>query len=433
MKVGLVSLGCDKNRVDAEKMLYLLTEAGYESTENAEEADVLIINTCAFIDAAKKEAIDNILTAAEIKKRNGTKLIVTGCFATRYPSESKEGFPEVDAFLSVQEEGKIVETVGALVGEKRFAPQKEGRVLTTPPQYAYLKIADGCDNRCTYCAIPAIRGKYVSEPMEKLLEEAQRLADDGVKELILVAQDTTSYGVDLYGEKRLVELCRKLCLLPFWKVRLLYAYPDKTDDELLAFIDDEPKMAKYLDIPLQHASDAVLKRMNRKNTQEDAEKLLKKIRSLRNYVAVRSSFIVGFPGETEEEAELLTRFAADNVDYAGFFAYSKEEGTPAYKLKGQIPSSVKKKRKTAAERAFGEALVEKQKRLLGKTVEVICDGIEEEKGSFVGRTEYQTPEVDTKIYFAADFPVAQGAILKVRITEVGFHLKGFASKEDNEI
>ena len=433
MKIGLVSLGCDKNRVDAEKMLSRLSDAGYDITEDGEEADVLIVNTCAFIESAKKEAIDNILAAAEIKKRKGTKLVVTGCFATRYLEETKAGFPEADAVLPVKEEDKIVETVNALVGEKRFAPAKEGRILTTPPWYAYLKIADGCDNRCTYCAIPAIRGKYVSEPMEKLVEEASLLAERGVKELILVAQDTTNYGVDLYGEKRLVPLLRELCKLPFWKVRLLYAYPDRIDDELLAFIDGEPKMAKYLDIPMQHASNAVLKHMGRKNTYEDAVRLMKKIRSLKNYVAVRSSFIVGFPGETDEDAECLTRFAADNVDYAGFFAYSREDGTPAYKLPGQILSSVKKKRKTAAEKAFNAGLIEKQKRLLGKTVEVICDGIDEVKGMFFGRTEYQTPEVDTLFYFTADFTVAQGAVFKVKVTEVGFHLKGFASKEENAI
>lgn len=433
MKVGLVSLGCDKNRVDAERMLSSLSDAGYDITEDAEDADVLIVNTCAFIDSAKKEAIDNILAAAEIKKSRGTKLIVTGCFVSRYLAEAKEGFPEVDAFLPVKEEGNIVETVNELVGEKRFSPDKEGRILTTPPWYAYLKIADGCDNRCTYCAIPAIRGKYVSEPMESLIREATVLANDGVKELILVAQDTTNYGVDLYGEKRLVPLLRELCKLPFWRVRLLYAYPDRIDDELLTFIDDEPKMAKYLDIPMQHASNDVLKRMNRKNTYEDAVRLMKKIRSLKNYVAVRSSFIVGFPGEREEDAEKLLRFAADYVDYAGFFAYSREDGTPAYKLPGQIPAAIKKKRKTAAERAFNQGLVEKQKRLLGKTVEVVCDGIDEVKGMFFGRTEYQTPEVDTLVYFAADFTVAQGEILKVKITDVGFHLKGFASKEDNAI
>ena len=433
MKVGLVSLGCDKNRVDAEKMLYLLSEGGYDITENAEEADVLIINTCAFIDPAKKEAIDNILEGIELKKRKGVKLVVTGCFSTRYLRESKEGFPEVDAFLTVEEEKNVLSVVNSLVGRERFIPQGNGRVLTTPYWYAYLKISDGCNNRCSYCAIPYIRGKYRSVPMEELIEEGKKLREEGVKELIVVAQDTTNYGVDLYGEKRICALLKELCKLGFWKVRLLYAYPERIDDELLSFIDGEEKMAKYLDVPMQHASDAVLKRMYRKSSYDDIIGLVNKIRSLDNYVAIRSSFIVGFPGETEEDLQKLIDFSANNVDYAGFFAYSREEGTPAYKFEGQLLASVKKKRKAAAEKAHQAGVIERQKRLIGKTLEVICDGLDERKGKFLGRTEYQAPEVDTLTYFTADFNVVQGEIYKVKITDVGFDLTGVALKEENDL
>lgn len=433
MNVGLVSLGCDKNRVDAEKMLARLSEAGYTITSDEREADVLLINTCAFIDAAKKEAIEAILDGIELKKKTGVKLVVTGCFSSRYPEEAKAGFPEADAFVPVKEEDRIVEVVDGLLGKTSERKEENGRILTTPPWYAYLKIAEGCNNRCSYCAIPFIRGKYVSEPMEKLVAEAKALCDDGVKELIVVAQDTTAYGVDLYGEKRLVPLLRELCALDFTKVRLLYAYPERITDELLDFIDNEPKMAKYLDIPMQHIDDGVLKKMRRASDEKKIRELLGKIRARKNYIAVRSSFIIGFPSETDEANEKLCRFVKENVDYAGFFIFSPEEGTEAYAFRPRIPKAVAKRRKTEAEKAWQEGLLEKQKRLLGKTVEVICDGIDEKGTSFVGRTEYQTPEVDTKVFFSADFNIRQGETYSVKITEVGFHLKGVATKEENEI
>ena len=431
MNVGLISLGCDKNRVDAEKMLAKLVNAGYTLTQDENEADVLLINTCAFIDAAKKEAIGAILDGIDLKKKTGAKLVVTGCFATRYPKEVQEGFPEADAFVPVKDEDKIAEIVNALFEKSAVAENADGRVLTTPHWYAYIKIAEGCNNRCSYCAIPAIRGKYVSEPMEKIVEEAKALCDEGVKELIVVAQDTTAYGVDLYGEKRLVPLLKELCKLDFWKVRLLYAYPERITDELLDFIDNEPKMAKYLDIPMQHIDDDVLRKMRRASDSEKIKELLRKIRSKKNYIAVRSSFIVGFPNETDEANERLCRFVKENVDYAGFFIFSPEEGTEAYAFRPRVKASVAKKRKLEAEKAQQEGLIEKQKRLLEKTVEVICDGIDEKAVSFVGRTEYQTPEVDTNVYFSADFNVVQGEVYKVKITEVGFRLKGVAKKEEN--
>lgn len=433
MNVGLISLGCDKNRVDAEKMLSRLSEAGYTITADEQKADVLLINTCAFIDAAKKEAIEAILDGIDLKKRTGVKLVVTGCFSSRYPEEAKEGFPEADAFVPVKDEDKIVEVVDGLLGQTSERTKESGRILTTPHWYAYLKIAEGCNNRCSYCAIPLIRGKYVSEPMETLAAEAQRLCDEGVKELIVVAQDTTMYGVDLYGEKRLVPLLKELCKLDFYKVRLLYAYPERITDELLDFIDNEPKMAKYLDIPMQHIDDEVLKKMRRASNEANITELLGKIRSKKNYIAVRSSFIVGFPFETDASYEKLRDFVRKNVDYAGFFIFSPEEGTEAYSFRPRIQKAIAKKRKIEAEKAQQEGLIERQKRLLGQTVDVLCDGIDEKGVSFVGRTEYQTPEVDTKVFFSADFNVRQGEVYKVKITEVGFHLKGVAAKEENEI
>ncbi|MBR1624750.1 MAG: 30S ribosomal protein S12 methylthiotransferase RimO [Clostridia bacterium] len=426
MKIGLVSLGCDKNRVDAEKMLARLLSAGYTLTQNEDEADVILINTCAFIDAAKREAIGAILDAVDVKKRTGAKIVVSGCFSTRYLEEAKAGFPEADAFVPVKEEDEIVDVVNALFERKGQETEENGRILTTPSHYAYLKIAEGCNNRCSYCAIPAIRGKYVSEPMEKLLEEGKNLAENGVKELIVVAQDTTNYGVDLYGKKMLVPLLKELCKLDFWKIRLLYAYPERIDDELLDFIDKEEKMAKYLDIPMQHIDDGILKRMRRASDGEKIRSLLKKIRSKDRYIAVRSSFIVGFPGETDEAQERLKDFVKENIDYAGFFVFSPEEGTEAYGFKDKIKKSVAKARKTEAEKAQQQGLAERQKRFLGKTVEVICDGIDEKGRAFVGRTEYQTPEVDTKVLFKADFNVTQGEVYEVRIDEAGFDLKGTA-------
>ena len=434
MKVGLISLGCDKNRVDSEKMIARLVQAGYEFTCDEKEADVILVNTCAFIESAKKESIDTILDVATLKKeRPNVKIVVAGCFPSRYEEESKEGFPEVDAFVPVKEEPYIVRHVNALFGLPRYWPITYGRILTTPHWYAYFKIADGCNNHCAYCAIPAIRGKYSSIRPELLLSEAKVLADNGVKELIVVAQDTTMYGVDLYKQKSLVKLLRHLCALDFWKVRLLYAYPERIDDELLDFIDNEPKMAKYLDIPMQHADGDLLKKMNRASTEEGLRALMKRIRACKNYIAVRSSFIVGFPSETDEAQKKLCDFVAEYVDYAGFFVFSPEEGTPAYDFPDKVKVSLAKKRKTEAEKAWQVGMVRKQKRFFGKTVEVLCDGISEDGLSFVGRTEYQTPDVDTKVYFTADFNVMQGEIYKVKITDVGFDLMGVAVKEDDEV
>jgi ribosomal protein S12 methylthiotransferase len=426
-KVGLVSLGCDKNRVDGEKMLFALSEAGYKITEIADEADVLIVNTCAFIKAAKEEAIENILAAAELKKTTLQKLVVTGCFSTRYAGEAAGDLPEVDAFVSVADEKNIVAIIDGLFGEKSANGGcfcGNGRILTTPPHYAYLKIADGCDNRCSYCAIPAIRGRYVSEPVEKLVAEAENLYRSGVKELILVAQDTTNYGRDLYGAPSLVKLLTEIVKIDFWKIRILYAYPELIDGELLDFIVSHDRMAKYLDIPIQHIDDGLLKKMRRRSTENEIKDLLARIRGQKRYIAVRSSFITGFPSETEQAQKKLVEFLHDSLDYAGFFVFSPEEGTPAYGFKEKVPLKTARKRKTECEKAQQESTVNRQNRLVGQTVEVIYEGIDGRKNIFFGRTEYCAPDIDTKVFFSSRFPLEIGNVYNVKITAGGFDLLG---------
>jgi len=433
-KVGMVSLGCDKNRVDSEKILFTLQNAGYTLVSNAEEADIVIVNTCAFIDSAKKESVDTILEFAGLKKTDGKKLVVTGCLAERYAAELDKELPEVDVFVGIDSYKNIAEILeekfGRVVKTPDLTYYEKGRVLTTPAHYAYLKIADGCDNFCSYCAIPFIRGRYRSYPMESLFEEAQGLAAQGVKELILVAQDTTRYGIDLYGRYALTELIKKLINLPFSQIRLLYAYPELLDDALIDLIAGEEKLAKYLDIPLQHIDDNVLKRMNRKSRSGEIFSLLHKIRLRSPEISIRSSFIVGFPGETEEEYGRLREFIeAGKIDYAGFFAYSKEEGTAAGKMKGQIPANVKKSRENELSRIQSANIVEAHKKYLGKTIRVIYESIDYKRCLFVGRNSQNSPEIDTKVYFTSDFPVDVGEYYEVKITATGFHLSGETVKE----
>lgn len=427
LKVGMISLGCDKNRVDSEKMLFLIKNAGYTVVDNAETADVVIVNTCAFIDSAKKEAIDVILSTAELKNRNLQKLIVTGCFAERYRNEVD--FPEVDRFVSLKEEADIVEILDGFgeITPCRDLDNNIGRVQTTPAHYAYLKIADGCDNRCSFCAIPYIRGKYRSLPIESLVKEADELVKNGVKELILVAQDTTRYGCDLYGKPSLVRLLRELSALPVWKIRILYAYPELIDEELLSEIATNDKVAKYLDVPLQHADNALLKRMNRRG--RDYALLLEKIRAAVPDIALRSSFICGFPGETEDEHKTLLSFLANGVDYGGFFAYSPEEGTPSYNWKDRANARTVKRWIAECEDAQTRFTLSRQARFMGKTIEIIYEGIDFDKQLFYGRSEFNAPEIDTLVYFKSDFPLMIGNVYKVKIEKCEFNLYGYAVKE----
>lgn len=430
MKLGMISLGCDKNRVDSEKMLFALKNAGYTIVGDEKDAEIIIVNTCAFIESAKKEAIETIFDVAA-QKINGLKyLVVTGCFATRYASEAD--FPEVDLFVSVEDEKDIVKLIDDLVGKKReTACYDTGRILTTPAHYAYLKIADGCDNRCTYCAIPSIRGKYRSTPIADLVEEAKGLASSGVKELILVAQDTTDYGVDLYGKPSLTLLLKELVKLDFWKIRILYAYPELIDDELLELINGEEKIAKYLDIPLQHADEEILRRMNRRQ-KTGLNDLIDHIRDKVDGIALRSTFICGFPYETEKEHVILLDFLRNGVDYGGFFAYSPEEGTPAYKWKNRADKKTAKRWVSECEDAQTRFTISRQKRFLNETVEVLYEGIDYKKQCFYGRTEYNAPDVDTLVYFTSDFPLEVGRVYKVRIDKTDFHLYGKAELRQGE-
>ena len=426
-KIGMVSLGCDKNRVDTENVLYALTQSGYQLTQDVTDADILIVNTCAFITTAVRESIDTILELAEQKKDRDVKLVVMGCFAERYAFEVKDELPEVDAFIGVNSYKNVVEIFDKLedrpiVLDKTPCGYLSGRVQTTPAHYAYLKIADGCDNFCTYCSIPYIRGRYRSYPMEDLINEAKELSDNGVKELILVAQDTTRYGKDLYGEYKLKDLLKELVKLDFFKIRILYAYPELVDDELIEMIATEEKIAKYIDIPLQHISDSILKAMHRRNTKQEAYMLLKKLKERCPDIAIRSTFIVGFPGETEEDYKQIEELIATGlIDYAGFFAYSKEKGTLAYKMKDQIPYRTKKAREKTLSKMQSAIIENRHQKYIGKIMPVIYEGIDYNKGKFYGRPEYNAPDIDTKIYFTSDFPLEIGEIYDVKITKGGFN------------
>ena len=421
MKIGVVSLGCDKNRVDTEKMLARLIAAGYSIGRTEEESDVIIINTCAFIDSAKKESIEEIFNALSYKDK-GKKVIVTGCLSQRYLKDLEKDIPEVDAFLGVADYDKIVSVVEKITaGEKcSYVCGKDSylgkRMLTTPSHYAYLKIADGCDNFCSYCAIPYIRGRYKSEDMDNLIKEASSLADDGVKELILVAQDVTNYGKDLSKDKKpqIVELLDKLCKLDFDRIRLLYLEPDAFTDELIQKIKTEKKICKYVDIPFQHAGNGILKKMNRHYTNEQMYALVNKLRSAG--ITIRSTFILGFPGETDKDVEELIKFLKETkLDCVGFFGYSREEGTPAAKMEQCSAQDIKARLK--AVKAVQNAIIkEKSKAMVGQVIPVMADGIDYETQSFIGRSENQAPDIDGIVYFASDEVVEEGNIYNVEIT-----------------
>ncbi len=421
MRIGAISLGCDKNRVDSEKMLARLSSGGHIIVSDASEADILIVNTCAFIDKAKEESIDEILWAISEKNDGAVKhVIVCGCLAQRYADDLKAEFPEVDAILGV---GNYDEILGAIEriskGERVTATACkdlffEKRVLTTPYHYAYLKIADGCDNHCTYCAIPSIRGKYRSESIDNLLSEAKILSDDGVKELILVAQDVTRYGVDFDGKPHLTELVRKLEELDFEWIRLLYLEPEMIDDELIEFIANEPKIVKYMDIPFQHIDSGVLKRMNRHTDEQSTREIVKKVKAAG--ITLRTTFICGFPGESEEAHRLLCEFVREgNLDFAGFFAYSREEGTPADRLGGHIDETEKERRVNELCEIQQEVISKRNARLKGSVVKVIYDGIDYDRQAFIGRAAFQAPDIDGVVYFTSDSEVRIGEFYEVEI------------------
>ena len=425
-RIGMISLGCAKNQVNAEQMLFMLQEAGYEILPTVEGADVVIINTCGFIDSAKSEAIDNILAMAELKAAGVIgKILVTGCLSQRYRDEILRELPEVDGVLGTGSYGQIVSAVDGLLAEQSVsefgdidAPVDEvGRVLTTPSYYAYLKIAEGCDNRCSYCVIPSLRGRYRSRRMEDCLYEARMLADDGVKELIVVAQDTSRYGIDLYGEHKLAELLRELCKIEklHW-VRVHYLYPDELDDELLEVIASEPKIVKYMDIPIQHVNDKILKKMNRRGTRAELDALFAKIRARIPDVVIRTSIITGLPYEGEAEfEELCDWLRANKLERVGAFAFSPEEGTAAARM--EYPDE-----ETAVRRA--EIVAELQSRIMdecnekriGTVTEVLCEGFDPESGRYFGRTYADSPDIDGRVVFESERTVHIGDFVAVRVT-----------------
>lgn len=422
-KVGVISLGCDKNRVDTEKMLAII-KTEYLITPDPEQADLVVINTCAFLESARREAIEEILSVIELKKLGIVKkIIVTGCLPQKFIGELFEELVEVDAFMGVSDYGDILKVIRDVSLDKRVQlvgePRGEcgvDRVRTTG-SYAYLKIADGCSNHCTYCLIPSIRGKFRSVPTSDLIEEATRLGD--VKELILVAQDLTKYGQDLEPKTSLVDLIRKLSALKnVGGIRLLYCYPEGITDELIHELSVNPKMIRYIDMPLQHADDKILKRMNRKGTGEGYLELIKKLKERVNGIAIRSTFITGFPGEGEEEfANLVDFIQKAELTNAGFFKYSREEGTPAYKLENQVLESVKTKRLKKLYSVQKKISKKRNRSLVGKTFKVFAEGFDENGLVYYGRAYFNAPDVDGKIYFFSSDEVEYGSFVNVKITK----------------
>ncbi len=430
-KILFVSLGCDKNRVDSERMLGMLAQGSYTLTDDEEDADIIIVNTCCFIDEAKEESIRTVLDMADYRRDGKCRtLIVAGCMPERYRQEILEEIPEVDAIIGTHSYTSILEAVQA--AEKGERPSYLGspealtavepaRVLTTGGFFAYLKIAEGCDRHCTYCVIPSLRGPYRSVPKESLLEEAASLAEQGVKELILVAQDTACYGKDLYGGKKLHELLTGLCRIRGieW-IRILYCYPEEIYPELIDVIKREPKICHYLDIPIQHSEDAVLRRMGRRTTRAGLIRTITMLRKAIPDIVLRTTLITGFPGETEEQHQALCSFLDEaRFERLGVFTYAREEGTPAYRMHGQISQDVKESRREellqrqqAISREVGEALI-------GQIKEVFVEGFSPEEQVWVGRTRGDAPDVDGLIFVHSSEELHSGDIISVRITEAG--------------
>ena len=429
MKVGFVSLGCSKNQVDTEVMLHRLMSEGMEITDDETEADVIIINTCAFIESAKQESIDNILDIAWLKKHRKLRgIVVCGCLAERYHNEIEKELPEVDAIVGVGSLSDIGDAVRSAYEHKKYISVKNkdemplggDRLVTTPDYTAYLKIAEGCDNRCTFCAIPLIRGRFRSRPIEDLVEEAKTLEGLGVNELNIIAQDTSRYGLDLYGEYSLARLIREICAatnIPW--IRLLYCYPDKITDELISEIRDNPRVVKYIDLPIQHVSDRILKAMNRHGDSAQIKDAIKRLRDAVPGITVRTTAIVGFPGETEEDFEELCEFVKEQkFERFGAFTYSVEEGTPAAKMPDQIDEQVKQDRYDIIMGEQMNIVAEINEKLVGKVVTVLAEDYDVVSEMYFGRSQSDAPDIDTKVYFTADKRVAPGTFVKVRVKEV---------------
>ena len=427
MNILFISLGCDKNLVDSEVMLGLLDAKGYQMVDDETLADVIVINTCCFIHDAKEESIQTILEMAQYKTEGRLKaLIVTGCLAQRYQKEILEEIPEVDAVLGTTSYDKIVETVEeALAGNGHLKLADVDalplvdvkRLVTTGGHYAYLKIAEGCDKHCTYCIIPKIRGNYRSVPMERLLKEAEELAEQGVKELILVAQETTLYGKDLYGEKSLSMLLRELCKINGIRwIRILYCYPEEIDDALIQVMKEEKKICHYLDLPIQHANDTILKRMGRRTSKQQLKKIVRKLRQEIPDIALRTTLITGFPGETQEQHEELMEFVDEmEFDRLGVFTYSPEEDTPAAEMSDQISEEVKEDRQAELMELQQDIVFDQAEDMIGQEVLVMIEGKVADENAYVGRTYKDAPNVDGLIFINTDEELMTGDIVKVKV------------------
>ena len=428
MKILFISLGCDKNLVDTEVMLGMLASRGYEMTNDEQEADIIVINTCCFIHDAKEESIQNILEMAEYKKNGSAKaLIVTGCMAERYRQEILDEIPEVDEVLGTTAYDRILDAVdAALAGQHEVMtadldalplPETK-RLVTTGGHFAYLKIAEGCDKHCTYCIIPKIRGNFRSVPMERLLKEAQDLAEQGVKELILVAQETTLYGKDLYGEKSLPKLLRELCKISgiHW-IRILYCYPEEITDELIQVMKEESKICHYLDLPIQHANDTILKRMGRRTSKQELINIVQKLRKEIPDICLRTTLITGFPGETQEQHEEVMEFIDTlEFDRLGAFTYSPEEDTPAATFEDQIDEEVKEDRQADIMELQQEIAFDKAEDMIGREVLVMIEGKVADENAYVGRTYRDAPNVDGLIFINTDVELISGDFAKVKVT-----------------
>ncbi|MBE5935682.1 MAG: 30S ribosomal protein S12 methylthiotransferase RimO [Lachnospiraceae bacterium] len=431
MKILFISLGCDKNLVDSEHMLGMLCENGYTVTDDEYEADVIVVNTCCFINDAKEESIENIIEMAKLKSEGKLKvLIVTGCLAQRYKEEIQKEIPEVDAVIGTTAYDDIVEVLDGILNSNNketnnsfkdinyLTKNGKKRVLTTGGYTSYLKIAEGCNKNCTYCIIPKLRGKFRSVPMEELLEEAKNLADQGIKELILVAQETTLYGVDIYGEKRLPQLLKELCKIEgFEWIRILYTYPEEITDELIQVIKEEDKICKYIDMPIQHASDAILRKMGRRTNRQDLVNIITKLRNEIEDIVIRTTLITGFPGETEEDFETLLDFVYDmSFERLGVFAYSPEEGTRAADMENQVEDQIKEARKNAIMEMQQDITFDYMASLKGNIMKVIIEGYIVDDDIYVGRTYMDAPNIDGLVFVNSDRNHMSGDIIIAEIT-----------------
>ncbi len=428
MKILFISLGCDKNLVDTEVMLGLLASRGYEMTDDEREADIIVINTCCFIHDAKQESVDNILEMAEYRKTGNVKaLIVTGCLAERYRQEIIDEIPEVDAVLGTTAYDKILDAVDEALKGQHFLRMEDlqalpvvrtERQVTTGGHFAYLKIAEGCDKHCTYCIIPKIRGCYRSVPMERLIKEAEKLAGQGVKELILVAQETTIYGKDIYGEKSLPKLLRELCKISGIRwIRILYCYPEEITDELIQVMKEEPKICHYLDLPIQHASDEILKRMGRRTSKQELIDIVGKLRKEIPDICLRTTLITGFPGETEEQHKELVEFVDEmEFDRLGVFTYSPEEDTPAAEMPNQIDEEVRQERQAELMELQQEIAFDVAENMIGREMLVMIEGKVADEAAYVGRTYRDAPNVDGLIFVESSELLMSGDFARVTVT-----------------